>query len=216
MGEWESVQEVLWKRRCLKENSNHPSSCMFLSAQHKPAECSNQPDGSCKKWLFKTGTGTCDAVQLFWRVGVGGQSRLYDIAPSPRQLADPLKILWGSCRWCNVLLFKVQSQNARQWQRGSIACAYVILLKKFANGFHSNHFMSLKLSMQLMCQFTFVLLCECKLCLSWLAWTADFRREGKKGFGDLYFVLMFICAAQLFLPHATDSENSAGRIRKSL
>lgn len=87
------------------------------------------------------------------------------------------------------------------------------MFKKLAKGFH---FMSLKLAMWLMCQFTFVLPCESKLYLSWLDWTADFNLGArKKGLCDLYFVLVFICAAQLFLPHATDRENSAGRIRKS-
>lgn len=42
----------------------------------------------------------------------------------------------------------------------------------------------------------------------------SFRRE-EKGFSELYFVPVFVCAAKLFLPHATDKENSAGRIRKS-
>lgn len=70
--------------------------------------------------------------------------------------------------------------------------------------------------MHLMCQFTFMLPCECKLYLSWLGWSADFNLgERKKGLCDLYFVLMFIWATQLFLPHASDRENSAGRIRKS-
>lgn len=39
--------------------------------------------------------------------------------------------------------------------------------------------------------------------------------ERKKGVCDLYFVLMSVCAALLFLPHAAGRENSAGRIRKS-
>lgn len=74
----------------------------------------------------------------------------------------------------------------------------------------------LKLAMQLMCQFTFGLPCECKLYLSWLGWPADFNLgERKKGLCNLYFVLMFIWATQLFLLHATDRENSTGRIRKS-